>query len=57
MNKTHFTFKLRLSRKNVHDMRTIYFYANVNGVVKYYSTNHSVPELAWNQQKKKKEVK
>ena len=48
MNNTHFYFKLRKGRPTANGYDPIYFYANVNGALKRYSINHSVPESAWN---------
>lgn len=49
MNKTHIKFKLRADRANPKGDFQIYMYANVNGEVKYFSINRTVPESAWNQ--------
>jgi len=51
MNKTHLKFQLRKDRANANGLYPIYLYANINGSVKYFSINHSVPEKAWNEKK------
>ncbi|NVO21223.1 MAG: site-specific integrase [Bacteroidetes bacterium] len=40
-----------MDRSNVDRLYPIYLYANVNGKVKYFTTNHAVAEKAWNPKK------
>lgn len=51
MNKVHIKFKLRSDRSNSNGLYPIYMYANINGKVRYFSLNHSVPPKAWNEKK------
>lgn len=55
MNRVHFAFKLRKDRVNKDGKYWIYFYANVNGKVCWYSTNKAVKEKDWN--KKEQEAR
>lgn len=48
MNKAHFALKLRTDRKNIDGSCSIFLYANVNGKVKYFTTNCTAFEDQWN---------
>ena len=53
MNKTHLKFQLRSDHANANGLYPIYLYANINGKVKWFTTNHSLPEKAWNEKNRK----
>jgi len=48
MNRAHFDLKLRKDRPKKDGTYGIYLYANLNGKLAWYSTNHSVKEKEWN---------
>ncbi|PKP33285.1 MAG: hypothetical protein CVT99_02195 [Bacteroidetes bacterium HGW-Bacteroidetes-16] len=48
MNRAHFALKLRKDRPKKDKTLGIYLYANINGKLSWYSTNHSILEKQWN---------
>ncbi|MBK7031464.1 MAG: phage integrase SAM-like domain-containing protein [Bacteroidales bacterium] len=42
---------MRKDRANSDGCYPIYFYANINGQVKYFTLNHAIPEKVWNPKK------
>ena len=56
MNKLHIKFLLRKDRANTNGYFPIYFYANINGEVKYFTMNQFVPIKAWNEKKQEVSV-
>jgi integrase/recombinase XerC len=55
MNRVHFAFRLRTDRPNKDGTFSIYFYANVNGKISWYSTGKSIRKKDWSE--KSNEVK